>query len=176
MIPVGVDTSSISVNIYDFGSRYINYLLSTGDESMKYLCELFKFDTIEYKHKGFVFDPGRLIDGKFKNYKVANSSQLCDKYVSELFDIVLERNNSYKTAIEKGKKPKKYDHLYVYINSLETLYSLINEDNKGKLSLILEKGSKNYNISILIADKVSSLSSLSYEAWYKNNVSNNDAI
>lgn len=176
VIPIGVETSSLDINNYDFGKRYINYILSSGEEYLNYLNDLIHFDSNLFKHKGYVFDAGGVIEGISKSYKLANTSKLCDKYIAELFDIVLKRNNTYKTAIEKGKKPKETDLLFVYINSLEALCSVINEENKDKLFLILEKGSVKYNLSIIIGDKVASMSAFSYETWYKNNVSKNDVL
>ena len=83
--------------------------------------------------------------------------------MKKLFDEVVYRNNTYKTALEKNKKIKPFDNKVIIIQSLESLNSVLDEETKEKLSLILEKGSVDYNLNIIIADSSNAVNSVSYE-------------
>lgn len=53
---------------------------------------------------------------------------------------------------------------------------MLSDEKKEKLSLILEKGSSNYNITIIVAEQCKKLSEYSFEKWYKTNASSNQVI
>lgn len=90
--------------------------------------------------------------------------------------MVLYRNNTYKDAAEKGTQCEEFNDVLVIINSLTLLKRALGDESNEKLSLILEKGSLDYNITIIIGEQSKAISSVSYEKWYKNNVSVSDGI
>lgn len=148
---------------YDFTKQYINYMMSNSNESQLLLKDVISLVSQNIKIDGLVFDPSRTIQIDSKNFVVSSSEKDCKKNVKKLFDEVVYRNNTYKTALEKNKKIKPFENKLIVIQSLETLNSILDDESKEKLSLILEKGSINYNLYVLIADPVNAVSSVSYE-------------
>jgi S-DNA-T family DNA segregation ATPase FtsK/SpoIIIE len=59
---------------------------------------------------------------------------------------------------------------------LSGLQSALSDEANEKLSLILEKGRTDYNITIIIGDQAKSASSYAYEKWFKSNASTSDGI
>ena len=86
------------------------------------------------------------------------------------------RNNTYKDALESGQECEKFDRQVVIINSLSMLKDVLDDTGNEKLSLILEKGSVEYNIFIILGDQAKYISSINFEKWYKANGSTQDGI
>ena len=101
---------------------------------------------------------------------LCNNAKDCESEVRKLFDLVLYRNNTYKDALEAGKEPEAFENVFVIINSLSALKGVLNDDANERLSLILLKGRTDYNVTIVIAEQVNAISTVSYEPWYKQNV------
>lgn len=175
-VPIGVEKSSLNVHYYPFGNAYINMVMSTGLDYQSFVVDLAEFLGTESQISGTVFDMSKTLEGEVGTLRVCSSAKDCDTEIAKLFDTVLYRNNSYKDALENGTEPENYEHVLVVINSLSALRSAISEESNEKLSLILEKGSLEYNITIIIADQVKNISSVAFERWYKANVSLSDGI
>ena len=97
-IPVGVETETLEISKYNFSKNYINFVYSSGDESVNYLKDFIGFEANIYKHSGWIFDIGRKINTTYKNYVNANTSKICEEQIDEVYNIVLKRNNEYKMA------------------------------------------------------------------------------
>ena len=175
-IPVGVEKNTLHVHYYPFYSAYINMVMSAGVEYRDFAAVLSEFIGTKVKAKGIVFDIPKALPEDIGTLKAYSTARECEEQVSALFETVLYRNNTYKDALEKGEKTEEFEHLLVIINSLSMLKSTLSEQGKEKLSLILEKGTVDYKITIIIADQVKNISSVSFEKWYKANVSPSDGI
>ena len=90
--------------------------------------------------------------------------------------MVVLRNNSYKDAISAGIECERFEEYLIIISSLSTLRESLSEEAAQKLLLILEKGSRDYQLTIIIGDTVKTLPAISYEKWYKSKVSSIDGI
>lgn len=175
-VPVGVEKNSLDVHYYPFGNAYINMIMSTGLDYQSFVVDLVDLLGTETGINGTVFDMSKTLAGNVGTLNVCSSSKDCDAEIAKLFDTVLYRNNSYKEALENGVEPENYEHILVVINSLSVLKTTISEESNEKLALILEKGTLDYNITIIIADQVKNISSVSFERWYKANISPSDGI
>ena len=69
-----------------------------------------------------------------------------------------------------------FSDVLVIVNSLASLKGALSNEANEKLSLILEKGSLDYKITVIISDQSKALSSVSFEKWYKSKVSASDGI
>jgi len=125
---------------------------------------------------GIVFDMPKVIGENAGAMSVFTTAKECEEQIAKLFELVLYRNNTYKEAIENGNKVEEFEHLFVVINSLSMLKAALSDQGKEKLALILEKGTKEYNINIILAEQVKNISSVSFEKWYKANVSPSDGL
>ena len=175
-IPVGVEKNSLNVHFYPFDSWYINMIMSGSVEYQDFAAALTELIGKHTAVKGVVFDIPKTITCATGNLDVYSSAKDCENQIDKLFDVVLYRNNNYKDALEKGESPEEYERILVVVNSLSMLKSALSEQGNEKLSLILEKGALEYNVTFIIADQVKNISSVSYERWYKANVSVSDGL
>lgn len=174
-IPVGVEKNSLNVHYYPFGDSYINMVLSSAVEYQGFTADLAALIGNQTDAQGIVFDLPKTV-GNAGGLDIFTTAKDCEDQVDKLFATVLYRNNTYKEALERGDTPESFDHLLVVINSLSMLRNVLSDQGKQKLALILEKGTKEYNITVIIADQVKSISSAAYEKWYKANVSVSDGL
>lgn len=175
-IPVGVEKNSLNVHYYPFHSTYINMIMSAGLEYQEFVSDLITLVGTATEVNGIVFDTPKIVGENTGAISVFTTAKECEEQIAKLFELVLYRNNTYKEAIENGSKVEEFDHLFVVINSLSMLKAALSDQGKEKLALILEKGTKEYNINIVVAEQVKNISSVSFEKWYKANVSPSDGL
>ncbi|MFI3326519.1 MAG: type VII secretion protein EssC [Clostridia bacterium] len=175
--PIGVETSSLNVHSYDFSDKYISFIMSSGDEYSKYISNFIDLiDTKTNISNISVFDVKNKIKTKYTQ-KVNMIGELdAEQAVSDLFALVLKRNNDYKDSKNKEKTRESFDYHFIIINSLFELKYSISEEANEKLSLLLEKGVKEYNIIFVIGEDAKAVSKYSYERWYKEHISQIDGI
>lgn len=176
-IPIGVEQNSLNVHYYPFGARYINMIMSAGTDCQEFITNLVRLLSDAGYIKGYFFDLPKLLDTvKVGELQTVATAKDCENQISNIFDLVLERNNAYKDAIAANTDIPVYEHVLVLINSLSMLRAGLSEQGQEKLALILEKGATEYGITIIIAEQVKNVSSFSFEKWYKANVSPADGI
>lgn len=175
-IPVGVEKNSLNVHYYPFHAAYINMIMSAGLEYQEFVSILTALVGTATEVKGIVFDMPKVVGATTGTMSVYTTAKECEEQIAKLFELVLYRNNTYKEAIENGNKVEEFDLLFVVINSLSMLKAALSDQGKEKLALILEKGTKEYNINIVLAEQVKNISSVSFEKWYKANVSPSDGL
>ena len=175
-LPVGVEKNSLQVHYYPFHASYINMILSAGQEYQDFVADLADLMGRSEFVPGIAFDLPKVIPADRCGLEVCTTAKECEDQVAKLFGIVLHRNNTYKEAVERGEKPENFEHMLVLINSLSMLRSVLSDQGREKLALILEKGTLEYNITVIIGEQVKNISSVSFEKWYKANVSNADGL
>ena len=175
-LPIGVEKNTLNVHYYPFGESYINMIMSSGTDAQDFVANIVGLIDRVSIVNGIVLDIPKKIEEKTISLNTYVSAKDCEEQVAKLFDLVLYRNNTYKDALAEGREVEKFDSVLVIINSLLALRDCLSEQTREKLALILEKGSVNYGINIVIAESVKNISSVSFEKWYKANVSTSDGI
>jgi len=175
-IPVGVEKNSLNVHFYPFHDAYINMIMSAGLEYQEFVSDLISLLGATTKVNGSVFDMPKTVGATTGAMNVYTTAKECEEQIAKLFEVVLYRNNTYKNAIENGNSVEEFEYLLVVFNSLSMVKNALSDQGKEKLALILEKGTKEYNINIIIAEQVKNISSVSFEKWYKANVSASDGL
>lgn len=175
-VPIGVEKNSLNVHYYPFGNSYINVIMSAGSDYQEFVANLAGLIGTEIKANGVVFDMPKSIKEPAGNLKVVSTAKDCEAEITNLFNLVLYRNNTFKDAIEAGANCEEFTDVLVIVNSLAALKGVVGDEANEKLALILEKGSLDYNITIIIGDQSKALSSVSFEKWYKSKVSASDGI
>lgn len=175
-IPVGMEKSSLNVYYYPFGMAYITMILSSGNEYQEFAADFAELVGTSEIINGVVFDVPKSISSNTGSLTLCSNAKDCESEVRKLFDLVLYRNNTYKDALEAGREPEAFENVFVVINSLSALKGVLNDDANERLSLILLKGKTDYNVTIVIAEQVNAISTVSYEPWYKQNVSQSEGI
>ncbi len=175
-IPIGVEKNSLNVHYYPFFKSYINMIMSAGNDCQDFICSLAHFVDTDYNIKGVLFDLPKTSNDELSNIKLCANSGDCEQEISNLFDTVLYRNNTYKESEENHTECERFEPYIVFINSISSLRNSLSDKGNERLSLVLEKGRTEYGITVVIADQSKSTASFSYEGWYKANVSDADGI
>ena len=175
-IPIGVEKATLNVHNYPFGDYYVNIIMSASNEYQDFVEKLSRLVGNYSGLSGVVFDMPKSVDGKTGNLIFAQTAAECESEVSKLFELVLYRNNTYKTALAEGRDIEKFEKIVVFINSLSALRAILTDKGKEKLGLILEKGTTDYNICIIIGDQSKTISGVIYENWYKAHGSETNGI
>jgi S-DNA-T family DNA segregation ATPase FtsK/SpoIIIE len=175
-IPIGVEKNSLEVHYYDFHASMVNLVLASGEDYMDFIAALTDMLQKEYSHNITVFDiPGSYISD-FSEVTYCGNAAESEAVINELFDLTVQRNNTYKEAVQGGTKLENFEPRIVIINSLAALKSGISSESNEKLSLIMEKGEAKYGISVIIAEASKNLSSFTFEKWYKKHISLGDGV
>ena len=176
LLPIGVEKNSLNVHYFPFGNYYINMILSSAAEYQGFVTDLTSMISKCTKIDTVVFDTPKVITSKAEHVKVVSTAKECESAVDELFDILVHRNNEYKDAAEENRECEKFEQKLIIINSLNGLYAVLNDTSSEKLSLVLEKGAVEYNVTVIFADQAKSLSSVSFEKWFKAHISPTEGI
>ncbi|MFL0250730.1 type VII secretion protein EssC [Clostridium neuense] len=167
-VPIGVEKASLKTAYYNFEGVNINYVLSADNNSVSFLEGLSEIFVLKEVDELVVLDPiDMFTKTEDKKYKYAKSDTELEDMVVYLFNTLVYRNNTYKDSKEKGEDVPKFERLICIINSMSNLRSVLSDDAKDKLNILLEKCEIEYNVFFIIADAVGNLSSYSFENWYK---------
>lgn len=170
-LPIGINYINLNVVKYDFSKNYINCILSTYQDNENILVKF--IDVIDEKYEKYVLD----ISCSSYNEKVNGYYSItnCEKAIDEIFEIVLNRNNTYKESDKPEKVIEGFKPIIIAINSVSELYNHLSDSYIEKLDLILEKGMVEYRINILLSDNMG-LSQFMYKSWFKSRVNTNEYI
>lgn len=175
-IPVGVEKNTLRVHYYPFGGHYINMILSKTDDCYELTDSLISMLSGYGNYHGVFFDLSGSSAENRHGFHVVSRAQDCESAVSQLYDLVLYRNNTYKDALSKNTVCEKFDDILVVINSFVSLRDVLDNISREKLSLALEKGNLNYHILFIISEQAKNISSFAFEKWYKTHVSGSDGL
>lgn len=175
-VPIGVETGSLEINYFDFSKNYISFVQSENREFDSFVYALTNVFASLSDVDTVLLDPSALIAPAHEKIEYLTTNKDVSSAVEKLFDTVLERHNSAKDALESGEPSPVYPKLLYVVSSLKDVQEQLNEEQSEKLNLILEKGSKNFNIFIVIAETSKNVSSFNYEKWYVSNASQSDGI
>ncbi|WP_010496613.1 type VII secretion protein EssC [Paenibacillus elgii] len=176
-IPVGVEKNSLQTACFHFDQHYIQLVLSQNNDNTGFIQGLAEVLSAKAEAEVAVIDPdNKLVDDEFKNYTHYGNPTDWDQVVAQLFSTLVHRNNTYKDAMAAGEPAPAFAKQTWIVRSLTSLNSRISEDSKDKLRVLLEKGEAAYQVNFIICERVSSISSISYEPWYKAKVVLNEGI
>ncbi|MCR8643643.1 type VII secretion protein EssC [Paenibacillus sp. N1-5-1-14] len=176
-IPIGVEKQSLLPAWFNFEQQYVGLVLSQNNDNTSFVQGLAEVIAVRANTELMVLDP----DMKFapddsKTYKLFRTQAELDQVVVDLFSTLVSRNNAYKDAIAAGEPAPTFERLTCIIHSFSSLFSSLSDDSKDKLKVLLEKGEVMYQVNFILCERVSSLSSISFENWFKAKVSLNDGI
>lgn len=175
-IPIGVEKHTLQIHYYSFTNQYITMLMSSNLEYQAFFADF--VNLLDHKNilNAQVFDIPKTITLTMKNTSIYTNTADCESAIASLFDLVLYRNNTFKDAKDKAEVKQQFEPVFIIINSLSALRSVLSDETEEKLMLLLEKGSTEYHMNILIAEQIKNVSAYAYEKWYKNQVNPSDGI
>ena len=171
IVPIGVDYATLEVYQYDLSGKYIHCIASLHEDHSKLLRGILTMISKQvsvYYLDLYEQSLDERIEGSY-------SSGQCEKAIDKLFEIVLYRNNSYKEAENPSAAAQDFEPIIICINHVSEIYTQISDLHVEKLDLILEKGSSDYKISIILSDHTA-FHSLTYKSWFKSCMQKNEFI
>ncbi len=176
-IPVGVEKSTLDVHYYPFDESYIHMVLAESNEYRSFVGELSTLMSRKSALDVSVLDATRIYElEENENLLYAASTHQCEEEINVLFDLVLNRNNTYKEAIEQGIPTPEFETKIIVIQSLVAILSAISGPAQEKLKLILEKGTQKYNVFVIIGEAIKNISSISFDKWYQIHINQGDGF
>ncbi|MGY3715143.1 type VII secretion protein EssC [Sutcliffiella cohnii] len=178
-IPIGVERNSLRVHYYPFGKSYIHVVLSNDTEFHSFVEKLSVLMATKARLDVSVIDPLNDFKDSVSDTELSyySSSKELEDLISQMFDLVVFRNNTYKDALEKGEEVENFEQKVYVIHSISVLKNTLSSEGAEKLSLILEKGEAKYGITFIIAEQSNNLSGgITFESWYKKHVNASNGI
>ena len=175
-LPIGVEKNSLNVYAYPFDASYITTVVSDSDNYLSFIGSMTELLGTVMHRNGTVLDASNRLENDVGTLKRCASKAECSAAIAELFQLVKERNNTYKDAIAEGATPPAYEPYVIVINGISDLTGLLDATEKEMLSLILLKGQTLYNLAVIIGDTARNFTTFTYEKWYKTNCSQSDGI
>lgn len=166
-IPIGINKSSLEPVTAHITSSCIHIISSLDGEGSMFMQGI--AEMLNQKNDGeiIVIDP---LDNFLNyNYKIETNG---NNSVVDMFNVLVDRNNTYKAAKESGETLPEYESIVYIINSFSDLMRSISEDSKDKMKLLLEKNEIEYNVHFIIFEKSSTISTLAIEQWFKKHCPN----
>lgn len=171
-MPIGVNTMSLEPYYYDFSKRFLHFIIGQGYMNMmKAMIEILKMN----KQKTYFFNLHEDIP-KIENFTFYNTKEEMMKGIDELFEVVLTRNNTYKSSNSKDSTIETFDQICIVVSSLSELLTMFTGETNEKLELILKKGQADYHVHMIVFENIKNVSLLSYASWFKTNVDVNHVI
>ena len=94
-----------------------------------------------------------------------------EEWVRGLFADMVLRHNTFKDAKMDMRALDGFDERIYLVLGMSRLISVLTDDGREKLSLLLEKAESFYKLHFVIVDAASQYGAFSYETWYKRQCS-----
>ncbi len=191
-IPIGIEKSTLEIFYYNFSESVANLVLAVNQEWQSFTDSLCLLAAGKCEINTMVLAPAGKTTVREDNDKlrVCNNAESCVKAVNEIFNIVLNRNNEYKTMEENEGVLPEYEPLLVIIQSMSLLKTMLERYKNteiaekeasddtllNRLHLAIEKSRREYKVHFIIAESINSLTPLTVENWYKEHINGNNGI
>lgn len=189
-VPVGVEKASLDIAFYDFSESVVSLMLSANEDWQKLSNALARQIAEKCVIKTLVLSPaGKCSANKSERLQVNNDPQSCANAVNEIYAAVLSRNNDYKDKLIKGEDTPQFEPMFVVIQSVSTLKTVLEQfkipkEEKiadddtpfNRLQIAMWKCSNMLNIHFLVCETLSALNPFTAENWYKEHIKGNSGI
>ncbi len=147
-IPIGIDIDTVKDLYFDFGNSVMTVV--SGRE--------FK------RLKPFINGVKKLIR-ELEDVTLGELNQnTTEEEVVKLFRLMVERNNNYK---DTGDNTGYRHHIY-FVEKPMQLFEKLSADGKDKLSALIYKCEKEYNVHFVVCDDAAGLKEYQSANWFKN--------
>ena len=188
-VPVGVQKESLEIAYHNFSAQSVHMVLAVNQEWQRFteslavvLSEHYALDTVLLAPAGC----STSISGSDR-LQICSDRNGCVKAARDIFQQTLVRNNSYKKALAEEKPVPTFQPLFVIIQSMAQLKSLLagytpavaeasDDTPLNRLQVAMEKCAKEYAIYFIVAENIQALTPFTAEKWYKAQVNSNSGI
>ena len=172
-LPIGVSKKSLNVVTTNIKNKVVYPVFSQEvHETVAFVEEFAKLTALSTTT--VIVDAEQSTDASKCGCKVVDSN--FESFVQEVFADMATRNNTYKDAKMDPASLEKFEEKVYMIIGLKRFVEQLTDDGKEKLSILLAKAESFYKLHFVIAEAVSSISSFSYEEWYKRHVNGSEGL
>ncbi|MDR1157979.1 MAG: type VII secretion protein EssC [Oscillospiraceae bacterium] len=170
-LPVGVDKQSLQLVTIDLQSAVAVWLSARDLFSLAGPARgLAETAALLPDAHTTVWDAGDLFPQTGAAYECVERD--FEARVRRLFEEMVRRNNTYKTASGDAAFPMA---LYIIV-SLGHLLEQLSGDGQDKLRVLMEKAEGVYNIRFAVCDTVHGFGAVSSDGWYKRHMAGADGV
>ncbi len=188
-VPVGVEKESLRIAYLDIEDRPVHIFLSQDQAYQNFTSSFAQFLANHYGGRTLLLSPGGISESIHKDSTLHTYTDQngCTEAINELFQQVLERNNTYKTALDAGISPPAFEPLFVVIQSISELQAILErsavsnsmfaDDSMTKRFLLaVNKCTKEYNVFLFLADTEQNVRTFCAQPECKSQISKQDFI
>lgn len=96
--------------------------------------------------------------------------------VREIFNDMVERNNTYKDAKMDASVLSKFKEKVYVISGTKKLFEQLSADGKEKLCTLIEKAESIYKIHFIVIDSLAQFNNFTYDTWFKRHITGTDGL
>lgn len=171
-VPVGVNRHNLLINKVNLSDKVVSMVLSEDTSIMSDFASSIATVLGKIESDVKVIDVLNLIpEGQYELIRDG-----VDEFIVDVFNDLVQRNNLYKDAGSDASVLSDYPENVILLFGLKQLFEQLMDDTADKLKVLLEKAELEYKVHFIVFDEVSSISSYSFQAWYKKQVSTNEGI
>jgi len=180
-VPIGVEKKSLNIIKNDF-TPYINLTLAEDKALLQDyaigLANILKAtaDKVEKNAQIIVLDSGNMLNENELKKGIQYYSKELEIKVIEMFQNLVTRNNAQHDNDKEELNLLDYPRNIYIITSMKFLMEQLSEDGKDKLRVLLEKGEKSYQVSIIILEEASQVVTFSSSVWYRKHVNGSTGV
>ena len=174
-VPIGVSKKSLNIIKADLRNHVVYPVLSQElYMSVSFVNEMVK--VLETITKVSVIDSEQIISSAKESINGLIQKSDYESFVLNLFDDMVERNNTYKDSKLDVSSLDKFDEKTYVIVGFKRFYDMLSDDCKEKMTVLLEKAEAFYKLHFVIVESVTQLNSFSYDAWCKKQIQGTDGL
>lgn len=164
-VPIGISADTVMPVYINLKKRNVCQVLSDDRQNTVAFIEgLANMLQAVPEFEIYVIDPGQLLSVNDRDERYYISGQPEDMVVS-LFQLTVERHNTYKLAEERMREEADWHPVITILMGLSQIKKQLSEDGRDKLRLILEKTSGKFGLFFWVVDDVQSANRYSEEKW-----------
>ena len=174
-LPVGIEKVSLQPSCLDLERAVITLLLTKNQTEMSAVAQGLNDQLARLDGTVTVWDGvGLIVEPSDFSYSYVRNNFLGS--VECLFNEMIQRNNSYKTAIKNELAVPGFDTRYYIITGLQIVFDTLTDDGRDKLAVLLEKAELEYQIRFILCDTAKGMNNFTLTSWYKKHISGSDGI
>lgn len=174
--PVGIEKKSLKTSCLDLKRTVISLVLTTDIYEMGPTVQgVAELMTRIKDAKVTVLDGANLFSdtgGEAYSYLNKNFAPR----VEALFNEMVRRNNTYKTAVNNGQPAPVFGTEYYVITGYQAILDGLADDGKDKLQTLLEKAEPEYRMRFILCDGTAALKAHTTDPWYKRHIPGTDGV
>lgn len=174
-IPVGIEKSSFQTSFLNLNQSVITLIMAQDQDELSATTQGICEQVAKLGANMTIFDAAGLLETS-----ISGSCEYVrkgfEKQVKILFAETKRRNHSYKNAISTNGPLEKFEPEYYVITGYQSIVSELSEEGADYFKVALKKAELPYNLRFILCGTASEINDMTYNEWYKTQISGTDGI